>query len=330
MANLNTIYGIYYDMKKRCYDKKYLLYDTYGAKGVRICSEWLNDRGKFIEWSKENGYKNGMRIKMIDSKKGYSPENCYFYQKETGGSKTKKNKAIKGSCAGERKYRGDEIKKLLKVEKYIESPIYRAYYAMMDRCYNPNNKSYKWYGGKGIRVCDEWSEKIIGFERFAVWSLENGWKEGLSIDRMENNKDYCPKNCRWATVEQQLMNRTISLNFWYNGEYKNLSEISRETNLCYTSLYGKIFRDGYSLDEAIDYLRKRRKGAKGSMFHSKQVAQIDGNGKIIKVFPSAKSAADSYGKLSGSLTKACRNGTTWLGKRWKYITEDEYNKFLNK
>ncbi len=324
MADLNCLWGIYYDMIKRCYDKNYFLYKSYGEIGVTVCPEWLNNRSSFNEWANLNNYKKGMRLKLCEKEVGYFPSNCYFSNKRE--RKLKENKQKEGS----KTYRSDKFKSLLGVEKYIDSPIYISYYAMIDRCCNPKNKSYKWYGAKGIKVCDEWAEDIIGFERFSVWSLENGWRKGLTIDRINADKDYCPENCRWITIQEQQINKSNSLNFMYSGQIRNLSEIAKENNLCYSNLYRKIMYDNYSVEDAINYLKRRRKGKKNSMYHSKQVAQIDSNGEIAKVFPSAKSAADSYGKLSGSLTKACRNGTTWLGKRWKYITEDEYNEFLKK
>lgn len=77
---------------------------------------------------------------------------------------------------------------------------------MKQRCYNPNNNRYHRYGGRGITICAEWQENA---EKFIEWSLTNGYKEGLQIDRIDNDSNYCPENCRWTTALVNMRNRSL-------------------------------------------------------------------------------------------------------------------------
>ena len=79
--------------------------------------------------------------------------------------------------------------------------LHNIWVAMRQRCYRPSNKSYRWYGGKGIKICTEW----ITSTTFIRWAKENGYEEGLSIDRIDSSKDYAPENCRWLTKSENSM-----------------------------------------------------------------------------------------------------------------------------
>lgn len=75
---------------------------------------------------------------------------------------------------------------------------------MKSRCYNPNFPKYSIYGKRGVRVCQLWKDNYVIFKR---WALKNGYKDSLSIDRIDNDGNYCPENCRWATAHQQCVNQ---------------------------------------------------------------------------------------------------------------------------
>ncbi len=91
--------------------------------------------------------------------------------------------------------------------------LYSIYYGMKQRCYNPNNQHYKWYGGKGITICNEWLDDN-GLQRFIEWSLNNGYEENLSIDRVNPNGNYAPDNCRWVTPS---VNSLLAHSKMYSG-----------------------------------------------------------------------------------------------------------------
>lgn len=92
-------------------------------------------------------------------------------------------------------------------EKGKKTPsYYRTWVGMRQRCSNPNNPKYKRYGGRGIKVCDEWND----IKSFQEWSLSNGWKEGYSIDRIDNDGDYCPNNCKWVSVSENSRKKSTT------------------------------------------------------------------------------------------------------------------------
>lgn len=102
-------------------------------------------------------------------------------------------------------------------------PWYKNYRAMMDRCYREKAANYPQYGGRGIKVCPGWHH----IEIFEAWALDNGYKPGLTLDRIDPDGDYTPTNCRWATPKQQANNRIGGVDAHY---YRSPEEASEAWN----------------------------------------------------------------------------------------------------
>lgn len=128
--------------------------------------------------------------------------------------------------------------------------IYRIYCGMKKRCLNPSSDAYHHYGGRGIKICNEWLGDD-GFETFREWALSHGYEENLSIDRINNDGDYCPENCRWADKETQSNNTSSNLYLEYNGEVHTASEWSRILEISYTRLTKRV-GEGERIEDIVN------------------------------------------------------------------------------
>lgn len=139
--------------------------------------------------------------------------------------------------------RGTENRKLLNVFSQMHS-----------RCENPKAKNYKYYGGNGITVCDEWNT----FEQFYGWAVESGYKPGLWIDRIDCSKGYSPSNCRWATPAQQQNNRSDNIIFEYKSQVLPIKEFAAHIGLPETTVRSR-YHQGWDAERIAKTPRRTAK-----------------------------------------------------------------------
>jgi hypothetical protein len=142
----------------------------------------------------------------------------------------------------------ENLRKAITTHGKRHTKIYSIWCHIKGRCYNQNRDNYKYYGAKGIKVCDEWRDNFISFYE---WAMSHGYKDGLEIDRIDNKKDYCPENCRFATRKMQVRNRSNTLYVQFNGKTVRFFELCEKFNVNYKSAHGK-YKGGVPLREIFD------------------------------------------------------------------------------
>ena len=182
------------------------------------------NRNGFTYWNCICDCGNIKTVKGVSLTKGYT-KSCGCYSRELTAKRNKDN------ADG----------------KFRDERLYRIFYGMMTRCYNPNESEYLRYGGRGISVCKEWRNNFFAFQE---WALNNGYNETLTIDRINNDGDYEPNNCHWATMKQQSNNRRSNLQLTFNGETKSASEWSEIVGLNRSVIYGRI-KHNWSVKDAL-------------------------------------------------------------------------------
>lgn len=134
----------------------------------------------------------------------------------------------------------------------VKSRLMHLWCDMRNRCYDPTHHAYHRYGGRGIKICDEW----LSFENFYNWAIDNGYKVELlpngknkwSIDRINNDGNYCPENCRWTDFITQQYNRSINKYIKYNNKIYNTLELSKELNISQRCLLSRLKR-GWNIED---------------------------------------------------------------------------------
>ena len=146
--------------------------------------------------------------------------------------------------------------------------IYCTYDSMKKRCYNEKHDNYKYYGARGIKICDEW---LNDFMKFYNWAIENDYKEGLTIERIDYDGNYEPNNCKWATWEEQSYNKSNTLYIEVDNEIKTTKQWADETGIPQYIIYQRYKR----------HLRKNRKDLLTKEKFFKPVRQLKRKGDVV-------------------------------------------------
>ncbi len=203
----------------------------------------------------------GTRIDMTGRKIGELTVISYEYTIRRGHCSIAYWKC-KCSCGNEKIVAGTELragrtrtcggtvhrKEWQKKHGLTNSRIHQIWTAMKQRCYNQNADNYNRYGGKGVTVCDEWKEN---FQAFYDWAMANGYRDDLTIDRIDSNGDYEPSNCKWSTNLEQANNKRCNINITYNGETHTIAEWSRITKIPYGTLRRRIVDAKWDIETAL-------------------------------------------------------------------------------
>lgn len=136
--------------------------------------------------------------------------------------------------------------------KYGDSAgrLYNIWYLMRYRCNNPKCHAYHNYGGRGISICTDWNDNDTGYLAFKQWALDSGYTDSLSLDRIDNNGNYEPNNCRWADAFVQGNNKRNSAYLVYNGEKHTISQWARIIGMDMRTLHNRI-KLGWKVEDAL-------------------------------------------------------------------------------
>jgi len=148
-------------------------------------------------------------------------------------------------------------------EGLSKTRLYTIWCGMIGRCKDAQQPNY---GGRGIRVCAEWSS----FERFHEWASASGYADTLSIDRIDNDGNYEPRNCRWVTAAAQAQNTSRTVRVRVDGQIVSLAEASRMLSLNYSRLQRRMRNSGLGFEEAVAYVRQYEKPNPGLNFTARR------------------------------------------------------------
>lgn len=219
---------------------------------------------------------------------------------------------------------GRELKKhnLVQIKRDLnrtikDKRVYKIWQGMKTRCYNINDSGYKHYGGRGIEMCKEWRES---FQSFYNWSMNNGYKSNLTIDRVDFNGNYEPINCRWAGYDTQNNNKRDNIVIKYKGKDYSVEDISNMTGVNSSTIRSRL-ASGWSFEKIVETPKLEYGGdTVSNPTNSRKVRQLTLLGDTIQEFESIKEASKKTGSNYYSISKALRGELKRTnGFKWEYV-----------
>ena len=205
------------------------------------------------------GKKFGRLTVIKRSEKRDSSGNVYWIcrcdcgnETEVQGRSLRKGLIVSCGC-----YHKEKAEFINKKHGKSRTRIYNILCTMKNRCYLQSDEKYPEYGGRGIKICDEWMGEH-GFESFIKWAEENGYKQNLTIERIDVDGNYEPSNCRWATPKEQMQNTRRSRYVKYDGEIYSISELADKLNITYMTAWHRFRSKSFGMDELSEEDRIKR------------------------------------------------------------------------
>lgn len=184
-------------------------------------------------------------------------------------------------------------KRFMQIHGKAKTRLYSVWKSMKHRCYNIKDKNYKHYGKRGIMVCDEWQKD---FQAFYDWAMSSGYKDTLTIDRIDVNGNYEPLNCRWVDMKTQARNKTNNVMIECKGATVCLTEAADILGISKHTLRSR-YRNGKRGTELVGLTKSENRGRKAKYL-------IEYNGEMLPLYKVAEIVQKSY----ATLYKRYRNG----------------------
>ena len=212
-------------------------------------------------------------------------------------------------------------------KEQTSSFLYSTWQGMKQRCLDPNSTSYRNYGGRGIKVCNEW---LHYYSMFYEWAMANGASKDLTLDRIDCDGDYEPANCRWADLLTQANNTRQNRFIEYNGERLSVMQWSRKTGIPESVIRSRLDKYGYTVGEALGFNTHKPRISDRSHLR-KPVNQYSTDNVLLKTWKSAQEAAETLGVSQRAIQRClCGYYGSAGGFIWRYPDGVKLNKHVKK